>query len=82
MTLKVFLEGTKVLETNENCVPNVKLEVRLNKKKTNNQYSNLHARKRESHLASLGMRDTYLFISGNVRSGFTRESKTIATRTD
>ena len=81
LALTSCLEGTEVLGTDANCVPNVSIDVRRNAN-TKSQYSNLHARKLENHLASLGMRDTYRFMIGNLRSGFTRECPTIATRLD
>ena len=58
LALTNCLEETEIIGTGANCVPNVKLDV----KHTNSsmhQYSNLHARKLENYLASLGMRDAY-----------------------
>ena len=81
LTLTSCLEETDILGTDANCVPNVKLDVK-HRNGCKRQYSNLHARKLENYLASLGMRDTYRFMLGNTCSGFTRECSTVATRID
>ena len=81
LALNSCLDGSEILGTDANCVPNVRIDVK-HTDSSKHTYSNLHARKLENHLASLGMRDTYRFMMGNVRSGFTRECSTVATRID